>query len=78
VNSNTSTDYEIDLSFGSSDGARFNRWLSRVDSAMIEQYGFGIDDIEDYDYYSMWEGSATIDDTVAEAMYNAGYGDSYL
>jgi hypothetical protein len=60
------------------EGVRFNRWLARVNAAMTSDYGFGIDDIEDDDYYAYWEMGYSVSDAAHAAVVNAGYNDSFL
>jgi hypothetical protein len=57
---------------------RFSRWLDRVNTAMLSDYGFGIDDIEDYDYYTCWEDGQTPSNAAYHALVRSGYNDSVL
>jgi hypothetical protein len=47
---------------------KFHNWQSRVDAELIDYSGVGIDDIEDQDYWSMWDDGLTPYQAMREIM----------
>jgi len=39
--------------------ATFESWLAKVDSAVVRRIGLGVDDLEDFPYYDLFEDGMT-------------------
>lgn len=45
----------------------FEEWLDKIDELFINNFGMSLHDLEDYDYYDMYESGYSIIDAFEEA-----------